>query len=109
MAITYKVLGQVNPTGNTLTTVYTVPNSTSVVLSTITICNQANTAASFRIAARPGGETIANKHYINYDTPLPANDTISLTLGITLAANDIISVYASSGSLSFNVFGGELT
>lgn len=109
MAITYKILGQSNPTGNTLTTAYTVPNSTSAVLSTVTVCNQANTAASFRVAARPNGESIASKHYINYDTPLPANDTISLTLGITLGANDVISVYASSGNVSFNVFGSELT
>jgi hypothetical protein len=40
MATTYKVLGQLNPAATTPTTLYTVPASTSTVVSTITICNQ---------------------------------------------------------------------
>jgi len=109
MAITYKVLGQLNPATTTLTTLYTVPAGASTVASTLNICNQAATAASFRIAVRPAGATIAAQHYLAYDTAIPANDSISLTLGITLAATDIISVYASTGNLSFALFGSEIT
>ena len=53
MATTYKVLGQSNPAATTATTLYTVPSATSTVISTITICNQAATAATFRVAVRP--------------------------------------------------------
>jgi hypothetical protein len=109
MAITYKVLGQLNPAATTLTTLYTVPAGASTVISTLNICNQAATATTFRIAVRPAAATIAALHYLTYDTVLPANDRISLTLGITLAATDVISVYASTGTISFALFGSEIT
>jgi hypothetical protein len=109
MGITYKVLGQINPAANTATTVYTVPSLTSTVLSTLTVCNQANTTASFRLAVRPSGEALAAKHYINYDTPVPGNDTVSLTLGITLAASDVITANANTATLSFNAYGSEIS
>lgn len=108
MATTYKVLGQLNPAATTASTLYTVPSATSTVISTITICNQAATATSFRIAVRPAGATLAALHYINYDTPLPANDTITATLGITLATTDIITVYAGTTTVSFSAFGSEI-
>jgi glucose-6-phosphate dehydrogenase assembly protein OpcA len=109
MALTYKVLGQVNPSATTNTTLYTVPSATSVVASTLNVCNQAATAATFRIAIRPAGESIAAKHYIAYDTSVPANDSVSLTIGITLATTDVVTVYASTTTLSFNLFGSEIT
>ena len=67
MAINYKVLGQINPTSNTSTTLYTVPASTSAVLSTITVCNQASTSATFRLAVRPAGIALEAKHFVNYN------------------------------------------
>lgn len=108
MATIYKVLGQLNPAATTASTLYTVPSATSTIISTITICNQAATATSFRIAVRPAGATLAALHYINYDTPLPANDTITATLGITLATTDIITVYAGTATVSFSAFGSEI-
>ena len=109
MATTYKVLGQSNPSATTNTTLYTVPSATSAVVSTITVCNQASTAGSFRLAIRPAGATLAAQHYIAYDTPIAANDTVALTLGITLATTDVITVYASSASMSFSAFGSEIS
>ena len=109
MATTYKVLGQVNPSATTLTTLYTVPSSTSTVASTLMICNQANSNGTFRVAVRPAGEGISAQHYLSYDTVVPANDSIALTLGMTLETTDVVSVYASSTSLSFNLFGSEIT
>jgi hypothetical protein len=109
MGITYKVLGQINPSANTATTVYTVPSLTSAVLSTVTVCNQSSVGATFRLAVRPAGEAIAAKHYINYDTPVPANDTVSLTLGITMATTDVLTANANTSTLSFNAFGSEIS
>lgn len=109
MATTYKVLGQVNPSANSDTTLYTVPGSTSAVVSTLNVCNQAATAATFRIAIRPAGASLAAQHYIAYDAGVPANDSVALTLGITLAATDVITVRANSTTVSFNVFGSEIT
>jgi hypothetical protein len=109
MATAYKVLGQQNPSATTLTTLYTVPSLTSAVVSTLMICNQAATNGTFRVAVRPAGASIDPKHYLSYDTVVPANDSIALTLGITLATTDVVSVYASSTSMSFNLFGSEIT
>jgi hypothetical protein len=108
MATTYKILGQLNTPLNTLDTLYTVPALTSTVISTIAVCNQSNTATTYSIAVRPAGEAIANKHYINYNTPMPANDTVTLKIGITLAATDVISVSAGSATVSFLAFGSEI-
>jgi hypothetical protein len=74
----------------------------------LNVCNQSATAATFRIAIRPAGESIAAKHYIAYDTSVPANDSVSLTIGITLATTDVVTVYASTTTLSFNLFGSEI-
>ena len=108
MATTYKVLGQSNPSATTATTLYTVPASTSTVVSTITVCNQASTAATYRIAVRPAGATLAAQHYIVYGATVAASDTTTLTLGLTLATTDVVTVYASSATLSFNAFGSEI-
>jgi hypothetical protein len=108
MGITYKVLGQINPSSNTATTLYTVPSLTSTIISTVTVCNQANTPASFRLAVRPSGASLATQHYINYDTPVPGNDTVSLTLGITMAASDVLTANANTSTVSFNAYGSEI-
>ena len=109
MPITYKVLGQSAPAATTNTNLYTVPAATSAVISTIVVANRVGTSATYRIAIRPAGATIANQHYIAYDVPVSAADSITLTLGITLAATDVITVYASTANLSFSVFGSEIT
>jgi len=109
MPTVYKTLGQSAPSATTNTNLYTVPADTSSVVSTLVIANRAATSASFRIAIRPAGATVANQHYIAYDVPVGASDSTTLTLGITLAATDIITVYASTANLSFNVFGSEIT
>ena len=108
MATTYKVLGQVNPSATTNTTLYTCPASTQTVISTITICNQAGTSGTYRIAIRPNGATISNEHYVVYDATIQANTTAAYTLGLTIDASDVVTVYASSTSLSFNAFGSEI-
>jgi hypothetical protein len=103
----YKVLAQSNPSATTATTLYTVPASSASVISTITICNQAASAASYRIAVRPAGASLAAVHYVAYDIAIAANDTTALTLGLTLAATDVVTVYASSATLSFHAYGSE--
>ena len=109
MATTYKVLGQQNPSATTETTLYTVPSSTSTVVSSLSICNQTATAATYRIAIRPSADTsTAAKHWIVYGATVAASDSTILTLGVTLATGDKIQVYASTANLSFSAFGSEI-
>ena len=108
MATTYKVLGQVSTASNTTATLYTVPSTSSAVISTIAVCNQTTASTTFFLAVQPAGATLAPKHYINYNTALPANDTMTISIGITLAPTDVISVRAASTSVSFLAFGSEV-
>lgn len=108
MATTYKVLGQSNPAATTATTLYTVPAATQAVISTIVICNQAASAATFRIAVRPSGASLAAQHYVAYDVTVGASDSTALTLGVTLGATDVVTVYGSTATLSFNAYGSEI-
>jgi hypothetical protein len=108
MPTTYKVLGQSNPAATTATTLYTVPATTSSVISTLVVAN-IGTSGTYRIAVRPAGATLANSHYIAYDGALNANDSITWTLGITLATTDVITIYASNTSFTFSAFGSEIS
>lgn len=109
MPTIYKVLAQAAPAATTDTTLYTVPASTEAVISTLIVANRAATAATFRIAIRPNGATLANEHYIAYDVAVGASDSTTLTLGLTVDAADVITVRASTADLSFSVFGSEIT
>lgn len=108
MATTYKVLGQSNPAATTLTTLYTVPAATETVVSTITVANLSASTITYRVAIRPNGASIANSQYLVYDASLGANSTVAYTLGITLDATDVISVYASDTNATFQAFGSEI-
>lgn len=108
MPTTYKVLGQSNPAATTSTDLYTVPASTSTVVSTISVANL-GTSGTFRVSVAPAGAAVANSQYIAYDVGLNANDAITFTLGITLAATDKIRVFASNASFAFSAFGSEIT
>jgi hypothetical protein len=109
MPSAYKVLGQSNPAATTATTLYTVPSATSAVASSLTVANISSTATTYRVAVRPAGATLANQHYLVYDASLPANDTTILTLGLSLAATDVLTVYAGSANVAFSLFGSEIT
>jgi glucose-6-phosphate dehydrogenase assembly protein OpcA len=102
-----KVLGQSNPSAVTATTLYTVPSAKEAVVSSISICNLASSSATYRIAVRPAGATLANLHYLAYDVTVGASDTTIITVGITLATTDVITVYASTANLAFSAFGDE--
>lgn len=109
MPTIYKVLGQSNPSATTATTLYTVPSATNAVVSTISVANLTGTAATYRIAIRPAGATLANLHFLAYDVTVAASDTTVLTLGVTLAATDVITIFASTANLAFSAFGSEIS
>lgn len=108
MADTYKVLGQLNPAATSLLALYTVPADTQTTISTIVVCNRSNVATTFRVSVAPAGDTDDPMHYIAYDASIDGNDTIYVTIGITLAATDEVRVYAADATLSFSAFGVEV-
>ncbi len=109
MADTLKVLAQLNPSATTLTTLYTVPAATSTTVSSVTVCNQATSAATFRLSVAIAGAADSAQQYIYFDEPIGAKDTFVATIGITLATTDLIRAYSSNASTSFSAFGVQVT
>jgi glucose-6-phosphate dehydrogenase assembly protein OpcA len=109
MATTYKVLGQSNPAATTLTSLYTVPAATNAVVSSIVVANLTAVDATFRIAVRPAAASIADQHYVGYDITVGASDSTVLTMGITMEATDVLSVYGSTADITFQAYGSEIS
>lgn len=109
MAETYKVLGQAAPAATTEVDLYTVPASKEAVVSTITVVNRGTSAGEYRLVVAPAGAATANQHYVAYNITLGGEGKDEHTQGITLAATDVIRVYASSADFSFSAFGTEIT
>lgn len=109
MATTYKVLAQSKPSAATLSDAYTVPAATTATVSTITVANQSATATSFRISVAVNGASDTAAQYLYYDIAIPGNNTFATTIGITLGSGDIVRVYNTLATLSFNIFGVEQT
>ena len=107
MATVRKVLGQVAASATTETDLYTVPAATSTVISSIVACNRGSSSAALRVSIAVGGGATATKDYLYYDLIIPPNETFIATVGITLSTTDKVKVYASTGNLSFNLFGEE--
>ena len=108
MPTVYKVLWKSNPSAVTTTTLYTVPSATSAVCSTLSVAN-IGVSTTFRVAVRPAGATLANQHYIVYDSAINAGSAVYLTLGVSLAATDVVTVYAGTANVAFGLFGSEVS
>jgi len=104
---TYKTLGQAAPAANVFTDLYTTPAATQTVMSTLAVCNRATASCTYRVAVRVGGAALNAAHYLVYDASLPGNQTTTLTIGIAMAATDVLTVSASSPNVTFAGFGVE--
>ena len=116
MANSYKILGQIAPTSNTLTNVYVTGASASSVVNTIYLCNQDSANANVSLIVRPVNEALANKHYILQNQRLDAADTIILNLNITMNSSTIIAANIArrggetkTPNCSISVFGVEIS
>jgi hypothetical protein len=110
MPINYKVLGQAHPAGTSDTTLYTTPAATETVVSTLSITNVTGSAANARVYVGVAGAAVSVSNAILYDVPLAPNSVAAFTLGITLAATDVVTVRSSAGaSLTFQLFGSEIS
>ncbi|HSG32207.1 MAG TPA: hypothetical protein VLB82_11765, partial [Thermodesulfobacteriota bacterium] len=106
---TLKVLGQVDPSATTTTTLYTVPDKTMTTISSIVAANRTGSAITFRLSVHVAGAGADDKQYLYYDKSVAANDSLTIVIGITLNQTDVLKVYTSAVDMSFNVFGCETT
>ena len=110
MAINYKILGQNHPTGSPETDLYTVPSATEAIVSTLTITNTTGTSTLARVWIRKNGASSSSTNNLMYDVPIAAHSVAAFTIGITLGANDTVTVRSDSGNrLTFQLFGSEIS
>jgi len=110
MALSYKVLGQVNPSDTNNANLYTVPSGTSTVVSTLVLTNVTATDAVARMYVRKEAAAASTDNAIAYDVTVAANSLNTFTLGITLGATDVLTVHsATANALAFHLFGSEIS
>jgi hypothetical protein len=110
MPTAYKILGQTAPAVTTNVDLITVSAAQSEIISTLVITNTTATAATCRVFARIAGAAAATTNAIIYDVSIAGNGVQAFTLGITLAATDVLTVRSgTANALTFTAFGTELS
>ena len=92
-----------------LTDLYTVPSATQTVVSSIAVANLGSSATTYRILVLPSGQTAAKKNFIAFDEAIPANSSVTRTIGMTLAAGDKIQIASDVANVSATLFGSEIS
>ena len=106
---TYKILGQSAPASTSNADLITVGASKAQIISTLNIANTTSSDATARVFARIAGAAAGASNAILYDVTISANTSAAFTLGMTLAATDVITVQTgTANALSFTAFGTEL-
>lgn len=110
MATAYKY-SQVQGTASTGTyaTLYQTPAATEAVISSLVITNQASSDVTVRIGLDTTAGTPGASEWLVYDAVVAGNDTVALTLGITLPASNFIRVSSSANTCNFSAFLSEIS
>lgn len=110
MPTTYKTQQVQGTAGvSTYATLYSTGASSTAVVSTISICNTAATAATYRIGVTGSAGTPGAGEHIVYGATVPANDTVFLTVGLTLGNTEFIRVSSSANTVDFCAGVAEIT
>ena len=110
MATAYKY-AQVQGTASTGTysTLYNTPSATEAVISSIVITNQASSDVTVRIGLDTTAGTPGASEWLVYDAVVAGNDTVALTLGVTMPASNYIRVSSSANTCNFSAFLSEIS
>jgi hypothetical protein len=105
MASSAKVLARTAASLTTTTVLYTVPASTSTVVSNIAVTNTASSAGTFTLALGPSAGQVA----LHTTTAIAANSTIYIDLKQVLTTTQTITGGASAVTINFHISGVELS
>lgn len=110
MATSYKT-SQVQGTSSltTYATLYNTGASSTAVISTIAITNTASATATYRIGIMGSAGTPSAANWLVYDSVVAGNDTILLTLGVSLGNTQFIRVSSSANTVTFSAYVSEIT
>lgn len=110
MAIAYTRSGvQGTSSTGTYTTLYTTSAGKTAVISTIAVVNTASAIATYRIGFDTTAGTPDATEWLVYDGTVTGNDTVFLSLGISIPQNTFIRVSSSTTNVTFQAFISEIT
>jgi hypothetical protein len=111
MAYTPTLLDQDNIASTSLTTVYTVPASTSTIIKEITLANTTSSVATFSVYRVPNGGSGGATNAILEDVQLAANSITVLSLSMVMdTVGDFIAVQqGTSSAICHTISGVEIT
>lgn len=104
MATTTKVLARTAASLTTTTVLYTVPASTTSVVTNIAVTNTAATAATFTLGMGPSAGQIS----MFTTAAIAANTTAFFDLKQVLATTNTITGGASATTVNFHISGVEI-
>lgn len=93
----------------TFATLYESPAGTTAVISTIAICNTASAALTYRIGFASSAGTPADEDRLVHDATVSGNDTVFLTIGISIPAGTFIRISSSANTSAFQAFVSEVS
>jgi hypothetical protein len=94
---------------STYSTLYSTGASTTAVVSSILVCNEAAASVTVRIGLAASAATPASGAFLVYDRVVPANDTLILNLPVTLGNTTFIRTSSSAATCSFTAAVGEVS
>lgn len=93
----------------TYSTLYNTSASSTAVISTIAVTNTASVSGTYRIGIMGSAGTPSASNWLVYDASVAGNDTVLLTLGVTVGNSQFIRVSSSANTLTFTAFVSEIT
>jgi CDP-diglyceride synthetase len=93
----------------TYATLYNTSASATAVISSILVANTASTAATYRIGIMGSAGTPGNSEWVAFGALVPANDTIALTIGVTLGNSQFVRVSSSANTVAFSAYISEIS
>lgn len=110
MATTYSSSQTAGTAGTgTYATLYNTSASATAILSSIIVCNEATSSVTIRIGIAATAGTPASGSFIVYDRVIPANDTLTLSLGLALGNTKYVRISSSAATCSFTASVAEIT
>jgi hypothetical protein len=99
MATTTKALARTSAATSSAT-LYTVPSSTTTVITNIAVCNTAGSAGTFTL--------LLDDVDLHTSTAIAANSTVYIDLKQVLATTKTIKGFASATTIDFHISGVEI-
>ena len=106
MAMTQTKLHAPAQLGTSLTTLYTVPGSTTTIVKQVALCNTAAANRTVTLHLVPSAGTAASANAILFDVAVDSKSTTFVNLSAVMATGDTIQASASvAASVSIHSFG----